>query len=243
MVAVRPPKTPRKGSRQQRRTSHTRQRLLDAARQVFAERGLDLTRIDEITERADVGKGTFYYHFGSKTELVNELIRRLLDELSASITENCAGLTDLAGLLDRLMGVHIEFFSARWEDFVLYFQSRSDLALEQGYDGIETPFVEYIEHMEALLAGVVKRRLPHAVLRRIACAVAGFVSGYYSFVAIASDDEHIDKTFRPLRRAMVASLASFIQEAVGNAEGDPGAGDTPPPSHNIPAEGRELRKE
>ena len=246
MVAERLSKTPRKRSRQQRRTSRTRQKLLDAARQVFAERGLDLTRIDEITERADVGKGTFYYHFGSKTELINELIRRLLDELSTSIAEDCAGLTDLRGLLDALMGVHIKFFNARWEDFVLYFQSRSDLTLEQGYDGIETPFIKYIEHMEVLLAGVVKRRLSRAVLRRIACAVAGFVSGYYSFAAITSNDENIDKTFRPLRRAMVASLTSFIQEAADSAEGDQGAegrAADQSPSHNVPVKSRELKKE
>jgi AcrR family transcriptional regulator len=47
-------------TRRERRASATRQRLLDAARAVFAEKGLDLTSIGDITERADVGKGTFY---------------------------------------------------------------------------------------------------------------------------------------------------------------------------------------
>jgi AcrR family transcriptional regulator len=220
LVVAPPPRAPRDVTRQQRRASRTRQRLLDAARRVFAERGLDLTRIDEITESADVGKGTFYYHFGSKTELINDLIRQVLDELCAKMNEKCSGIESLAGLVDAMVQAHIEFFSARWEDFVLYFQSRSDLALEQGYDGIETPFLQYIEHIESLLTGVVKRRLPRAVLRRIACAVAGFVSGYYSFAAIASNDENIDKTFRPLRRAIVASLVNFVQEAARSAETD-----------------------
>jgi len=211
-MAAKPAKA--KSSRQSRRVKATRQKLLDAARSVFAEKGLDLTRIDEITERADVGKGTFYYHFGSKDQLIRALIRRMLAELVETIDERCSGIGELRGLLDALIGAHISFFSNRWEDFVLYFQGRSDLTLEQGYAGIETPFLNYLERVEELLASVIKHRLPPTVLRRIACAVAGFVSGYYSFVAIASQEEDVDATFRSLRGAMVVALARFIQEAV-----------------------------
>jgi len=59
-----------KKTRQQLRVSRTRQKLLDAASNLFAEKGLDLTTIDDITERADVGKGTFYYHFKNKEGLI-----------------------------------------------------------------------------------------------------------------------------------------------------------------------------
>jgi len=213
MSDSRPTKPRRRRSRRERRTQATRQKLLDAARAVFAEKGLDLTRIDDITERADVGKGTFYNHFKSKPQLIRELVRTVLDELASAIEDACRGIVKLPALLDTLMGAHIEFFCTRWEDFVLYFQSRTDLTLQEGYSGIEAPFLNYLERVEALLASVIRRRLPHTVLRRIACAVAGFVSGYYSFAVVASEDEDIDKTFRSLRGAIVSSLARFIQEA------------------------------
>lgn len=213
-MAPRGKKTAPKPSRQQRRTDATRQKLLDAARSVFAERGLDLTRIDEITERADVGKGTFYYHFKSKDQLIREMIKTLLAELCQAIDERCGDTSSLKDLLDALIEAHIAFFSSRWEDFVLYFQGRSDLALSEGYAGIETPFLHYLEHIEGLLDSVIKYRLPQQVLRRIACAVAGFVSGYYSFVAISSQEEDVDATFRSLRGAMVASLTRFVQAAL-----------------------------
>jgi AcrR family transcriptional regulator len=215
-----------KSSRQSQRVNATRQKLLDAARSVFAEKGMDLTRIDEITERADVGKGTFYYHFGSKDQLIRAVIRRMLGELVETIDERCSGIGELRGLLDALIGAHISFFSNRWEDFVLYFQGRSDLTLEQGYAGIETPFVNYLERVEELLASVIKHRLPPTVLRRVACAVAGFVSGYYSFVAIAPEGEDVDATFRSLRGAIVASLARFVQEAGPSPEAGTSASST-----------------
>ena len=206
-------KTITKQSRQGRRTKATRQKLLEAARDVFAEKGMDLTRIDEISERADVGKGTFYYYFKGKPQIVKELIKSILGELTAAIEEKCKGVADVQSLLHNLIGAHIEFFSNRWEDFVLYFQGRSDLTLQDGYSGIETPFIDYLECMEDLLESVVQRRLSQPVLRRIACAIAGFVSGYYSFAVISSQDENIDEVFASLRGAMVASLSRFVQEA------------------------------
>ena len=218
MMATDTSKPKRTRSRQQRRTSATRQRLLDAARALFAQNGLDLTSVDDITERADVGKGTFYYHFTGKERLIKELMKSVLDELVATINDKCSRSTDLTGLLDTLIGAHIEFFSNRWEDFVLYFQGRADLTLQQGYAGIETPFIDYLNRIETLLASVISYHLPKPVLTRIACAVTGLVSGYYSFVVIASTDEDVDETLRSLRGAMVASMARFIMEAAPSGE-------------------------
>lgn len=205
---------PKKRTRQQRRRKVTRQQLLAAAREVFAERGLDLTRIDEITERADVGKGTFYYHFKSKGKLVSELIGDTLSQLVASIEERCADVKGLEELLDALISAHIEFFSKRWEDFVLFFQGRADLALQEGYTGLEKPFVRYLERIEALLDAEIRSQVPDTVLRRIACAVAGFLSGYYSFAAISSENEDVDQAFRELRGSLVAALSRFIKVQV-----------------------------
>ena len=207
-----------KRSRQQVRAAATRQRLLDAARAVFAERGLDAARIDEITERADVGKGTFYHYFGSKDKLIKELIRDVLGELAEYAEARCGGIPDLTGLLDALIAAHIEFFCTRWEDFVLYFQGRTDLTLQYSYEGIETPFLDYLGRIEALVASGIRQRVPQPVLRRIACALAGLVSGYYSFALIGTQDEDVDATLRSLRGAMAASVARFIQEAMPPAD-------------------------
>ncbi|MDH4240545.1 MAG: TetR/AcrR family transcriptional regulator [Phycisphaerae bacterium] len=211
-------KTPKRQSRQRRRTKNTHQKLLEAARAVFAEKGMDLARIDEISERADVGKGTFYYHYKSKSQLIQELIKSILSELVATIEDKCRDASDIQSLLYSLIGAHIEFFSKCWEDFVLYFQSRSDLILQDCYIGIETPFAEYLEFIEDLLESVIKHKLPQPALRRIACAITGFVSGYYSFAAIGSQDENIDEAFASLQGAMAASLGRFIQEALPSAE-------------------------
>ncbi len=203
-----------KVTRQQRRLSATRQKLLEAARSEFAEKGLDSTTISNITERADVGKGTFYYHFKDKEGVIAALIKSIMGELSAAIEDRCAEIFDLPELLDTMIGVHIEFFSNRWEDFVLYFQGRGDLYLKESYHGIETPFINYLETMEDLIESAIHGQISRQALRRIACAAAGFVSGYYSFALIASEDEDVDKTLRSLRGALVSSLTRFISDSL-----------------------------
>lgn len=60
-----------------RKGVETRERLLEAAEQVFAELGYVEASIVKVTEAAGVGQGTFYLYFASKQEIFDELVRDL----------------------------------------------------------------------------------------------------------------------------------------------------------------------
>jgi AcrR family transcriptional regulator len=60
-----------------RKGVETRQKLLDAAEQVFGELGYHDASIVKVTEAAGVGQGTFYLYFASKKEVFDELVRHL----------------------------------------------------------------------------------------------------------------------------------------------------------------------
>lgn len=64
----------------ERNTEATREALMNAATELFARRGYDGTRVDQIAERAGVNKAMISYHFGGKKGLYNEI-------LSATFTE------------------------------------------------------------------------------------------------------------------------------------------------------------
>jgi AcrR family transcriptional regulator len=77
-------------------TPHTRQRrkqarpqeLLDAALQLFVERGFAATRMEEVAALAGVSKGTLYLYYPSKEELLKAVIReRLSNEIEAGALE------------------------------------------------------------------------------------------------------------------------------------------------------------
>lgn len=200
-------------SRAEQRSEITRRALLDAAREMFAEKGMDLATVDDITDRANLGKGTFYYHFNNKEEVVSELIRDIMAELCTAIDKRCRGLNNLEDLLDAIIVVHLQFFANRREDFVLYFQGRADLTILEGYEGIEKPIFKYLDYIKDLLDDVILYKLSNAVLSRIAYAVAGFVSGYFSFAVIAYEEKELMDTLEPIQKALVAGLSRFIKEA------------------------------
>ena len=60
----------------------TKDRILGAAEELFAQHGFAGTSLRQVTSRADVNIAAVNYHFGSKENLVNEVFRRRMDEMS-----------------------------------------------------------------------------------------------------------------------------------------------------------------
>ncbi len=71
------------GDRVSRRRARTRERIFTEAMRLFAERGFDAVTVADITEAADIGKGTFFTHFPSKRDvfryLGEQVVRVVLD--------------------------------------------------------------------------------------------------------------------------------------------------------------------
>ena len=63
------------------RRQATRERVLEAASAVFAERGFHGATVEDICERAGFTRGAFYSNFSSKDDLVLELTRRHAEDL------------------------------------------------------------------------------------------------------------------------------------------------------------------
>ena len=58
-----------------RRRAQARQRILDAAEKLMAERGVDGVTIDEIANAADIARRSFYHHFESKYDVLVPIAR------------------------------------------------------------------------------------------------------------------------------------------------------------------------
>ncbi len=68
-----------------RRKQRTRRMLRQALLELIVEKGYEHTSIQDITDRADVSRATFYLHYtGGKEELLNSSIREMYDELATA---------------------------------------------------------------------------------------------------------------------------------------------------------------
>lgn len=105
---------------------HARARLLEAARAVFSERGLDRAKVEDITSGAQLSKGAFYLHFESKEEAFRELLsgvvshlEHLLDESSDMQLATQPGRDSLAGYLEECHQRNLQIFEFIWENRAL----------------------------------------------------------------------------------------------------------------------------
>jgi AcrR family transcriptional regulator len=79
--------------RRDRRVSRTRRALLDAFYALLGERRFQAISVGDVVERADVGRSTFYKHFGSKDELLRHSMEPLLAMIADAAGEGHADRT------------------------------------------------------------------------------------------------------------------------------------------------------
>ncbi len=63
----------------------TKNKILEAARTLFNEKGIDNTGVDEIAEKAGITKAMIYYHFDSKESIILQLVSMLLDNIMVEL--------------------------------------------------------------------------------------------------------------------------------------------------------------
>ena len=127
----------------------TRQRLLDAAQNLFIERGLVAASVEDIAEAAGYTRGAFYSNFDNKTELFLELLRRDHDEIMRGMHaifdgEN-AGPADFEERILRYYGqVHLSN-----KCFLLWAEARLQAARDATFGA---RFAEFIRELQQAVA-------------------------------------------------------------------------------------------
>ena len=198
-------------SRSQKRAKSTRKKLKEAALDAFSEKSIDSVTVEEITEKADVGKGTLYQHFEDKEEIVVTLVEEAVEHLIEIIRGYSSEPETLEDMLEHLLNAHYEFFIQAKEEFMLLFQGKLLLKLEsETLDELEEPYLRYLEEIENKVSNYLSPRIDPIKIRRLACAVAGFVFGFFSFAMIGMTKNEIQTSIKPLRRVFVESLVTFL---------------------------------
>lgn len=87
----------------------TKDRILGAAEELFAQHGFSGTSLRQVTSRADVNIAAVNYHFGSKENLVTEVFRRRMDDMSAQRLARLRQAQDeTPGELEAILAAFVE---------------------------------------------------------------------------------------------------------------------------------------
>lgn len=87
--------------------ANTRERILDAALNVFSNKGYHSTRIDEIVHESGTSKGSIYFHFPNKEKLFVALVDKFANLLETkvreSVNDNTPGIQRVQAALEAVM--------------------------------------------------------------------------------------------------------------------------------------------
>jgi AcrR family transcriptional regulator len=102
--------TKQRSTRIDRRRARTRGQLVDAARHLIVENGVESVTISLITEKADIGFGTFYSYYDSKEALVAEVVEESIAEVVERVTVGLEDVDDPAeaasSIIRRLLALN-----------------------------------------------------------------------------------------------------------------------------------------
>ncbi|MFE4543337.1 TetR/AcrR family transcriptional regulator [Arthrobacter sp. NPDC056727] len=93
------------------RTNATKQKLFEASMELIGERGASGVTVDEIAAAAGVSKGTVYYNFGSKSDLIAQLLRHGVDILEARLLSVRGGKADPLAGMEAMIGQAMDFMA------------------------------------------------------------------------------------------------------------------------------------
>lgn len=173
-------------NRRDRKKEQTRSRLLQAAISQFAKRGLYATRIEDITETADVAKGAFYNYFDSKHGLIAALLAEGIALFEAGYLD---GISQEIPAPERIRAL-VEKQETFWQDHpefaLLFHQARGLLLLERNESKLKNAFRAYLECIARNLQGPEDQATSQSEQRiQQAAALAGLIAGYRSFAFAA----------------------------------------------------------
>jgi AcrR family transcriptional regulator len=218
---------PAPGHPQLRRIS-TRRELLVAGRRLFGSQGIYDSRIEDITERAGIAKGTLYLHFRSKEDLLGAVTRDGLLQLQSFVDASLGESRKLASVLAGILRAHLLFFQENPDLMRILHQVRGALKFDRpAFRPLRTPLRQHIEFLADCLARSEARAWAPARRRALATLLFGIASGSSSVQSAVYPDSAdlaalAEALAGPIARALV-EIARSVRTSAARARRTRGA--------------------
>jgi len=91
------------------RSNETREKIIEAARKLFSEKGYDGVSMEDIAQASGVRKSLIYYYFPSKEILFEEIWIGVIDELENELFHEVENEKSIVAAIKRLIRKYVEF--------------------------------------------------------------------------------------------------------------------------------------
>jgi AcrR family transcriptional regulator len=186
-----------------------RRRILDAAAKVLARRGYAGTQLSEIAEECGTQPGSLYYHFASREELIEEVLRKGVTLSFARTRAVVDALPADSSALQRLeaaLRAHLKFQLVE-SDYARAAVRSIGQYPEDMWARINAKFRAYGRFFDGLIAAAVKAgqlapEVDRSALRMLVLGAANWASEWYRRDGTSSVEEIAELLIRLLRRGV-----------------------------------------
>lgn len=156
---------------------NTKDKILNAGVKVFSKKGFDKASVDDIAKEAQTAKGTLYYHFKSKDEILMAIFEQGIEDFSSYLKKKIEKINLPSEKLEILVGAQIDYFSVN-RDFCRIFLTeiwRFHSKLKMHIKQIQDKYLKIIEQTieEGIAAGEFDQALD---VKAVTAAVFSLVS-------------------------------------------------------------------
>ena len=193
---------------------NAKSRLLEAAERVFAEKGLDRAKVEDITTQAGLSKGAFYLHFNSKGDAFKELLSEMLAHLQArmdAVKGACLPSLEhgLEQSLEQGLARDLEMFEFIWKNRALM-----RITLEGGRSADYQHLIEHFaSNAQSETEVLLRQGVATGVYRKdldVEVAAAFIAGGYDRFAR-----QLVRETKKPDLRTRLRELRWMVIAGVG----------------------------
>lgn len=178
-----------------RKADDRRKKIIENASRIFAEKGYRGTTVDDVVQATGIAKGTFYLYFGSKEELLIEVVKKLIDETLKRIDEKLRerGKRDCIARIEAKGEELLELYLRNSELlYMLLGETVGNPRLAEQLREVYERLSERIE--EDLQWGVQEGEIyPYPDLRTVAYALVG-MGQTVALLVSGADREQMEKT-------------------------------------------------
>lgn len=119
----------------------------NVALELFSSKPFERVSMDEIAQKAELGKGTLYKLFSGKEEIMVHVICRGIENLCRDLEEQCLGTSDVPQALKRLLELEYDFYT-KYSNLVLKLVFHQSADSESAF--LDRVRVQHQQHMNLL---------------------------------------------------------------------------------------------
>jgi AcrR family transcriptional regulator len=184
----------------------TRERILEAAADVFADKGFHEAAVDDIVRASDTSKGSFYFHFPNKRGIFAALLDHLSARLLARVVEAVDREPDAMRRLDAALEAALSAFAQRRRLARLLLVEVAGLghAMDARLMAVHQRFADLIQRYldEAIQEG----QIPPQDSGLAACVWMGALNEVVTRWLYTGQPERLESTLPGLRRLLLRSV-------------------------------------